>query len=148
MPIGRVLFAVTGAALIASAAALAETSTRVGDYSIQHNAITTDMLDPQVAEANGILRSRFRGMLHVALVKGPADTKGRSIAAGVEARASAPRSEASRVPMREIRTESGVSYIGEFPVKDRQTLVFEIEVAPEEAAETFRVSMEQQFFVD
>ena len=53
-----------GALLLGGGGVVAETSTTVEGYTIHHNAPTTDMLEPQIATAYGIQRSKNRGMLN------------------------------------------------------------------------------------
>ena len=134
--------------LLTSLHALADSSTPAGDYVIHHHALTTDTLDPAVARTNGILRSKFRGMLNVTVIKGQPGTGGRSVGARVEVNAGEPDQPAKRLPMREIRMGEDVYYIGEFPVKDLQVMAFTIEVTPEKTSETYRINLEQPFFID
>ena len=49
--------------------ALAESSTRHGDYTIHYNALQTDILDPVIANSYGIKRSTKRGLLNIAIRK-------------------------------------------------------------------------------
>ena len=51
-----------------------------------------------------------------------------------------------RIPMRELREQDAIYYIGEFPVQDQQTLDFAISVTPEGTAKTIEAHMSQQFF--
>ena len=148
MLIRQALFTAFGIGLLTTVGAVAETSTRVGEYTIHHTAMTTDTLDPEVAKANGILRSKFRGMLNVTVIKNQSDTRGHSTVARVEVNASEPNGLTSRIPMREIKMQDDVYYIGEFPVKNLQILNFDIQVTPAKTAETHHVHLEQQFFIE
>ena len=54
----------------------------------------------------------------------------------------------SRIPMREIKDKDAVYYMGEFPVYNRQTINFDIQVKPEGDAERHLVKMSQEFFTE
>jgi hypothetical protein len=134
------------AALLTPIAALAENSTSVGGYTIHHNAFTTSTLTPEVAKAYGIQRSNFRGMLNVSVVKDTEETTGSSVPAQVEVQTVELTGQKNRLPMREVKEQDAIYYIGEFAVQDGQTVNFSIEVKPHGAAESFVINMDQQFF--
>ena len=48
-------------------AAFAERSDSFGDYQIHYNALRTDIIDPSVARAYGIIRSKNRALVNVAV---------------------------------------------------------------------------------
>ena len=52
------------------------------------------------------------------------------------------------VAMREIEEQDAVYYIGETPVANRETLVFDISVTPEGASNPSEVRFKRQFFSD
>lgn len=141
------------AALIALAAvvampALAENSTKVGGYVIHHNAFTADTLNPDVAKSYGIQRSKYRGLLNVSVIKEEQGTTGTSTAARVEVNTVNLTGQKSRIPMRELKDQGAIYYVGEFPVHDQQTINFLIDVTPEGSPETFSTKLSQQFFTE
>ncbi len=145
----RILLAFVVTAAMLGASAAAETTTTVDGFTIHYNAITADTLDPEIARANGILRSKFRGLLNLSVIAPEPGTPGRSTRARVEVEAvSPPAPESTRIPMREIVLEEAVTYLGEFPIQDLQVMDFTIEVTPAGGTETTRVRLEQQFFTD
>jgi len=136
------------AALLSPFAVLADNSTSVGGYTIHHNAFTTDTLTQEVAKAYGIQRSRFRGMLNVSVIKEEAGTTGKSVPAEVEVKTVELTGQANRLPMREIKEQDAVYYIGELAVQNGQKVTFDIKVTPEGSDETISMTMDQQFFGD
>jgi len=135
--------------LLAPLSALAENSTSAGGYTIHHNAFTTSTLTPEVAKAYGIRRSKFRGMLNVSVIKEKEGTTGTSVPARVDVNTLVLTGQQSaRLPMREIKEQSAVYYVGEFPVQNQEKINFVIEVTPEGSTETVKINMEQQFFTD
>jgi hypothetical protein len=141
------------AALVAAGAlsheqAAAENSTKAGDYTIHYNAFTADTLSPDVAQAYGFQRSKYRGLLNVSVVKEAPGTTGSSTPAEVGVDIVNLTGQKSRIPMREIKDKEAVYYIGEFPVYNAQVINFEIRVKPPEAAEISTVKVSQQFFTE
>jgi len=134
------------AALLSPFVVLAENSTSVGGYTVHHNAFTTDTLTQEVAKAYGIQRSKFRGMLNVSVIKEEAGTTGKSVPAEVEVKTVELTGQTNRLPMREIKEQDAVYYIGELAVQNGQKVTFAIEVTPEGSDETISMTMDQQFF--
>lgn len=134
--------------LLAPLCALAENSTTAGGYTVHHNAFTTSTLTPEVAKAYGILRSKYRGMLNISVIKEAEGTTGTPVPARVDVETVVLTGQRTPLPMREIKEQEAVYYVGEFPVQNNETVNFRIEVTPEGTDETFIIKMEQQFFTD
>jgi hypothetical protein len=49
--------------------AKAEQFEQVGDYQIHYNTFTTSFLQPQVAKAYNIVRSRYQAMINISVLK-------------------------------------------------------------------------------
>ena len=135
-------------ALLTPLSALAENSTTAGGFTIHHNAFPTSTLTPEVAKAYGIQRSKVRGMLNVSVIKEKEGTTGASVPARVEVKTLILTGQTSRLPMREIKEQDAVYYVGEFPVQNGEKINFVIEATPEGTTEAFVINMEQQFFTD
>jgi hypothetical protein len=132
--------------LLAPLAAAANESTVADGYVIHHNAFTADVLDPVVAQRYGIQRSKQRGVINVTLIKEKPGTTGMPTAARVEVSAASLTGQTMRVPMRELKEQEAVYYIGEFPVKDQETVEFTIEVTPNGTAKGLTAKTSHQFF--
>lgn len=134
-------------ALALALSAEAETFVTPDGYSIHYNALPTATLNPAMAEAHGILRSKVRGMLNVGVVEGEPGSIGRSSRATIEVSAVAPpETETRRIPMREIDLGKTIHYVGEFPIEEEQILEFSIEVTPVGSEHSYTLHLEQQFF--
>jgi Domain of unknown function (DUF4426) len=136
------------AGLMIALPVLADHSTQAGQYTIHHNAFTADILNPDVALAYGIQRSKYRGLLNVSVIKEQAGTTGTSTPATVDVDIVNLTGQKSRIPMREIKDKEAVYYIGEFPVYNQQTINFEIQVTPQGETQAYSVKMSQEFFTD
>ena len=132
--------------LVVAGTAYAENSTVADGYVVHHNAFTADTLDPAVANRYGIQRSKQRGVLNVSLIQEKPGTTGVPTAARVEVNAASQTGQKMRVPMRELREQDAIYYIGEFPIQDQETLNFAIEVTPEGTSKAIQARTSQQFF--
>lgn len=135
-----------GICLLAPLSATADNSTAADGYVVHHNAFTADTLDPAIAQRYGIQRSKQRGVINVTVVKEKAGTTGTPVAARVEVSATSLSGQKLRVPMRELKEQEAIYYIGEFPVQDQETLEFAIEATPAGAAKGLKAKTRQQFF--
>jgi len=124
--------------------AAAQQADRFGDYEIHYNAMPTGMLNAEVAQGYGIVRSRSRGLLMLTVMH-----EGDPVSARIDALARDADDRLREVDLREVRQQSWVSYVGTFAVEDAEALRFEIEVQPEAAeAGPFRLGFRQSFFMD
>jgi hypothetical protein len=135
-----------GVALFAPLCADADNSTSADGYTIHHNAFTADTLDANVARRYNIQRSKQRGVLNVSVIRAKAGTTGMPTAARIEVSAASQTGQKMRVPVREVKEQDAVYYIGEFPVQDRETIEFTIDVTPEGASKELHAKMSQEFF--
>jgi hypothetical protein len=142
------LAALAATALVFQLPVMAENSTQAGQYTIHHNAFTADTLNPDVALAYGFQRSKHRGLLNVSVIKEQAGTTGTSTPAAVDVDIVNLTGQKSRIPMREIKDKDAVYYMGEFPVYNRQTINFEINVKAQGATESHSVKMSQEFYTE
>lgn len=136
----------TMALLAWAVSAVADNSTKVGGYTIHHNAVTTDMLTPEISRAYRIPRSRNRGMLNVSVIKDEEGTTGSPVAAEVRAFSTNFLGQRRPIEMREIREGEAIYYIGDFLVQHGELLNFTIEVRPQGETQVFPARMSQEFF--
>lgn len=119
-----------------------------GAYVVHFNAQATSMLPPEVARAYGIRRSSNRAMLNVTVIRKVPGSTGRPTQAVVGVDASNLTGQLKDVEVREVREGEAIYYIGELPVANRETLIFDISVRPEGSTDSFRVRFRQQFYTD
>lgn len=127
---------------------MAENSTRIPGYTIHHNALTTDLLSPQIANAYDIRRSKNRAMLNVSVIKDVPGGSGKSVEADVKVTAKNLIGQGRNIPMREIREGEAIYYIGDFLVSNREQVRFVLEVTPEGERTAHTASLTQEFHTD
>lgn len=121
------------------------TSADIGDHVVHFNALATDQLPPEVARAYDIVRSKNRAMLNVSIVR---SSDGQSVSADVTVKTVNLTGQLKNVTMRRIEEGDAIYYIGETPVANRETLVFDISVTPDGATSPSDVRFQRQFYSD
>lgn len=124
------------------------TSADIGEYVVHFSAQSTDQLPPEVARAYNIVRSKNRAMLNVSIIR---ESDGMPVAGAVTVKTVNLTGQLKNVTMRKIEEPGDVIaiyYIGETPVANRETLVFDISVMPEGEDRAFEVRFKRQFYTD
>ena len=124
------------------------TSANIGDYVVHFSAQSTDQLPPEVARAHNILRSKNRAMLNVSIIR---ESDGMPVSGAVTVKTVNLTGQLKNVTMRKIEEPGNVAaiyYIGETPVANRETLVFDITVKPEGAEQASEVRFKRKFYTD
>ncbi len=121
------------------------TSTDIGDHVVHFSAQSTDQLPPEVARAYNIVRSKNRAMLNVSVLE---EATSKPVAAAVTVKTVNLTGQLKNVTMREINEQDAIYYIGEVPVANRETLIFDISVMADGSDESSDVRFKRQFFTD
>ncbi len=125
----------------------AENATRTGHYTIHHNALTSDVLAPQVAQAYGIQRSTSRGMINIAVMRDRPGALGEAVTAQIDLNARNLIGQKRKdIQLREVREADAIYYIADFPVAHREHLVFEMEVIPAGETSPLNARFDQEFY--
>lgn len=125
-----------------------ETSADIGDYVVHFSAQTTDQLPTEIARAYNILRSKNRAMLNVSIIR---KSDGQPVEGAVTVKTVNLTGQLKNVTMRKIEEPGetiAIYYIGETPVANRETLVFDISVTPEGESSSSDVRFKREFYTD
>jgi hypothetical protein len=117
----------------------------IGDHAVHFNAQLTDELSPEIARAYNIVRSKNRAMLTISVVR---DADNASVPARVTVKTVNLTGQLKNIAMRPIEEQDAVYYVGETPVANRETLIFDITVTPEGAAGSSEVRFKREFYTD
>ncbi|WP_457668399.1 DUF4426 domain-containing protein [Thiolapillus sp.] len=140
------LFFLSILGLLLSLPAFAENSTKADGYTIHHNAFLTSDLSPEMAKLYNIRRSPNRAMINISIIKDIPNTTGKPVEARVSVTAHNLRGQIRRIPLREIKEENAVYYIGEFLVENQESIDFTIEAQPAGDNKILHAALKQQFF--
>jgi len=135
-------------ALLCSSALFAENSTSTGGYTIHHNALSTEMLLPDVAKAYGIKRSKQRALLNISVIKDKAGTAGTALTADITVKATNLIGQLKEINLREVREGDAIYYISDFPVSNRERINFILTVKPAGATRSYTAKLNQEFYLD
>ena len=122
-----------------------ETMKDIGDYVVHFSAQSTDQLQPEVARAYNIVRSKNRAMLNVSILR---EADNVPVPADVQVKTVNLTGQLKNVTMRSIDEQDAIYYIGETPVANRETLIFDITVQPEGVDTPSEVRFKRQFYTD
>lgn len=122
-----------------------ETMKDIGEYVVHFSAQSTDDLSPDVARAYNIVRSKNRAMLTISVVR---QSDNASVPADIAVKTVNLTGQLKNVAMREIEEQDAVYYVGETPVANRETLIFDITVTPEGAGQSSEVRFKREFYTD
>jgi len=121
------------------------TSADIGDHVVHFSAQSTDQLPPEVARAYNIVRSKNRAMLNVSVLHASDNA---AVPADVSVKTVNLTGQLKNVTMRRVDEQDAIYYIGEVPVANRETLIFDISVTPEGVETVSEVRFKRQFFTD
>lgn len=132
--------------LAAVAPAQADTSETFGDYTVHFNAFNTNVLQPSMAEAYNIVRSKNRGMVIVSVVKKGEGSATVPVRANVTLSASNLTGQFRKFKVREIDEKDSVYYVAVFHVAHEEMLDFSLQVLPEGETKVRTVQFRQKFY--
>jgi Domain of unknown function (DUF4426) len=131
-----------------SVLAATESVQEFGDYQVHFNALTTDRLDPAVAAANNIVRSRNSVLLTISVLRKQPTGMPKGVPATVKGSATNDTGQFRNLDMREIRESDAIYYVAETSIVDAETLIFTVSATPEGASAPLTIKFQKQFFVD
>lgn len=130
---------------VPEAAQAGETMKNIGGYVVHFSAQSTDQLSPEIARAYNIVRSKNRAMLNVSVIR---EEDNQSVEAEVSVKTVNLTGQLKNVSMRKVPEQEAIYYIGETPVANRETLIFDITVKPDGADTASEVRFKRQFYTD
>ena len=117
----------------------------IGDHIVHFSAQSTDQLPPEVARAYNIVRSQNRAMLNVSILEEGSNTP---VTADVAVKTVNLTGQLKNVTMRMIQEQEAIYYIGETPVANQETLIFDISVRPDGVEQAADVRFKRQFYTN
>lgn len=137
---------VAGIVFFVSGLAYAGEPQTFGDYTVHYNAFNTDTLQPAMAEAYKIVRSKNRGMITVSVLKKNASGGTTPVRANITASASNLTGQFRQFTVREVDEADSIYYLSEFHVAHEEMLNFTLQILPEGSTQTLTVQFRQKFF--
>jgi hypothetical protein len=117
-----------------------------GNYELHFNAMSTDLLQPEIARAYNIARSKNRALLTVSILKSNGNLTGQPVSGNVVVSAANLTGQIKNLTLRPIQDGDAIYYVGDTAVANRETLVFDIDAVPDGETEKLTVRFSRQFF--
>ena len=128
--------------LLLALPAVAERKQAFGELDVHYSVFNSSFLQPDVAAAAGLTRSKTVGVLNIAALK---DGKGQ--AAKVSGTPTNLLGQTSELKFKQVLESGAVYYLAEFPLRQREMLTFSIQVQIGDAA-PHTLTFNQEVFPD
>ena len=129
-------------ALCLSLPALAERKQSFGDLDVHYSAFNSGFLQPDIAAAAGLSRSKTQGVINISVLKA-----GKASNASVDGQVRNLLGQSYALKFKEVNEGEAIYYLAQFPFEDREMLRFTINVkAGDGVAHSF--DFNQEFFPD
>lgn len=135
--------------LICSSGAVAQQSEDFGNYEVHYNAVSSNQIPPQVAQAYGIKRSSSSALLTITVMKKEEGTFGTPVHAKVKASGINLTGQRRNIDIREVSDAGGaVYYLGELPVRNMELFNFTVKIEVEGEKLPMVVKFRKQFYTN
>ena len=128
--------------LLLALPAVAERKQTFGELDVHYSVFNSSFLQPDVAAAAGLTRSKTVGVLNIAALK---DGKGQ--ATKVSGTLKNLLGQTSELKFKQVLESGAVYYLAEFPLRQREMLTFSIQVQIGDAA-PHTLTFNQEVFPD
>lgn len=109
--------------LLVALPAFAERKQTFGDLDVHYSVFNSSFLQPDIAAAAGLTRSKTGGVLNVAVIK--AD---QGVPAKVSGQIKNLLGQTSTLSFKQVLESGAVYYLAEFPLREREILTFSLSV--------------------
>ncbi|MFL1499998.1 DUF4426 domain-containing protein [Pseudomonas sp. O64] len=108
-----------------------------GDITVHYNTFTSSFLQPETAQAVGVVRSKNKGLINVTVVKGVT-----SVAAQVTGTIKDLGGKTEILTFKQITEKGGINYLAPYSVPQREYKTFTINVETGGKAHSFQFNQE------
>jgi uracil phosphoribosyltransferase len=138
---GRLVTFLLAACLSASAMAAdtikGERQEVFGDVTVHYNTFNSTFLQPDIAKAAELVRSKNQGVINVSVLKA-----GKPLVAQVTGTVKDLTSQAVPLKFKQVTEQGAIYYIAQYPVEQQETRTFEIKVQTGDAINTINFNQE------
>ncbi|BBP80755.1 MULTISPECIES: DUF4426 domain-containing protein [unclassified Pseudomonas] len=129
-------------ALCLALPAAAERKQTFGDLDVHYSAFNSSFLQPDVAAAVGLIRSKTQGVVNIAVLKA-----GKASTAQVSGQVKDLLGKVTPLTFKQVNEGGAIYYLAQFPFSQREMLNFTLTVQQgDNAPNTF--NFDQEFFPD
>ena len=128
--------------LCLSLPALAEQKQSYGDLDVHYSAFNSGFLQPEIAAATSLVRSKTQGVVNVAVLKA-----GTASSAKVSGTVKNLLWQSTALSFKEVKEGKAIYYLAQFPFEQRETLRFTLNVTAADGV-PHSFDFNQEFFPD
>ncbi|MDH0649287.1 DUF4426 domain-containing protein [Pseudomonas sp. GD03858] len=125
--------------VLAADAARPERKEVFGDVTVHYSAFTSSMLQPDIAAATGLTRSKNQGVLNIAVIKA-----GKPAMAVVSGTVKDLTGRSNPLSFKQITDQGAVYYIAQFKIEQAETVTFDLNI--ESGGVSHPLSFNQEVF--
>ncbi|AHL77206.1 homoserine acetyltransferase [Stutzerimonas stutzeri] len=130
-------------ALLLALPAMAERKHSVGEHDVHYIAFNSSFLQPDIAAAAGLVRSKTQGVVNVSVLK-----SGKPVAAQVGGSVKNLLGQDYPLTFKQLKEgDEAIYYLAQFPFESREVLRFNLNVQPSGIA-PINFDFTQEFFPD
>lgn len=123
----------------------AENMKKLGDMNVHYMAIGATFLTPEVANAYNIERSRFNGLVNIAVMDNTVANKPAKTVA-ITGTAKNLAGQKKSLEFTEVKEGDAIYYLAQVSYRNDETIVFNLSITDGKETQTFKFS--QKFYVD
>ncbi len=128
-------------ALCMTLPAAAERKQSFGDLDVHYSVFNSSFLQPDIAAAAGLARSKTQGVVNVAVLKA-----GKASTAQVSGQVKNLLGQNTPLTFRQISESGAIYYVAQFPFNNREVMTFTLDVR--QGDESHRITFNQEIFPD
>lgn len=128
-------------ALCMALPAAAERKQSFGDLDVHYSVFNSSFLQPDIAAATGLARSKTQGVVNVAVLKA-----GKASTAQVSGQVKNLLGQDTALTFRQISESGAIYYVAQFPFNNREVMTFTLDVR--QGDESHRITFNQEIFPD
>lgn len=116
--------------------------TKIGSWTVHHTALPSTFLTPDIARTNRIERSRYNGLLNIAVL----DENGKSVQVNMSGQGKTLIGTVRKLEFQTIREGDSIYYIAQYPYRNEDNVLFTIDIqSPTQGGE---LSFRHTFYTD
>jgi Domain of unknown function (DUF4426) len=132
----------------AVAPAHAEQFRRYDQWVVHYNAVRADFIPAEVAVAQGITRSKARGLVNITVLRTRDDGNTEPSEAQITLSVSNLAGQSQSVRLRPVRETGALYYIGEFRIGGQDTYRFDAELQPFGSEQVYKLKFAQELVAE
>ena len=121
--------------------AAAERLQRFGDLEVHYSVFNSSFLQPDIAAASGLVRSKTQGVINIAVLR-----EGKAVPAAVSGSVKNLLGQRQPLSFRRVTEGEAAYHLGQFRMTSRETLTFELKV--QAGDDTHNLIFNQEVFPD